>query len=264
MFPKEHGAWNVLWVSLVAGWLTLGSWNGAALSVSCFFVLGFILRAPLNVWRQWRVADPAKATQALGIFLLECVAFLLSGWWFWAASPPTAIRWVLLGVIPLGAAMAGFYLWKKSLRFFWAEALGFLGLPLLVPVIYLCGPQGSNDKALWLYALFAGQSLLALTYVKVRQGWLAASRNGVAIGGARRWRDGRRTVALHGLFVLGILACPHGGGWLALGPLVAFLRALGGVSQGRPGLPIMKLGLLEMAHSLVYMILTLFTWKAFL
>jgi len=247
MIPKEHGAWNVLFISITAGWLALGGWNPAALAITVLFILGFVLRAPLSVWRQWRLANPGLARLGLATFSAELVLFAVSGRVFWALSPPEALRWVLLGAIPIGFGMAGLYLRFKNLRFLWAEVLGFLGLTLLVPVVYLCGEGATRDKALWLYALFAGQSVLALTYVKVRQGWLASSRKGGTIDGAARWRDGGRTLAYHGLFVLGILACPHGGGWLALGPLAAFLRASGGISKGRPGLPIMKLGLQEMA-----------------
>jgi hypothetical protein len=263
MLPKEHGAWNILSVSAAAGWLARGAWDPAALAATLFFLLGFILRAPLGTWRQYRAVDPPRARKALLAFLVGSVLCAASFAAFWVLAPPSALRWMLFGAVPLGLLLGILYLWKRTLRFLAAEVLGFLGLSLLVPVLYLCAPGSEGGKAAWLYSLFAGQGLLALSYVRVRRDWfLAAKRGEPAPMGAARWRRGFWTLQLHALFVLGILGCPHGGGLLAVAPTLSFFRALSGVALGRPDLPIMRLGQGEMVHSLLYMLVALFAWQA--
>ena len=67
MIPKEHGAWNALLVCLFAGWFCLGEWNGAALAAISIWLCVFVLRAPLNLARQYRLLDPPKARRPLWI-----------------------------------------------------------------------------------------------------------------------------------------------------------------------------------------------------
>lgn len=50
--------------------------------------------------------------------------------------------------------------------------------------------------------------------------------------------------------------------WLwGLGPLYAGIKAGIGLGWGKPNLPIMQLGIREMFHSLIYMVIAVCAWK---
>ncbi len=262
MLPKEHGAWNALLVSLFAGWIILGEWNIAALAASFFWISGFILRGPFSTYCQYKKADPLKSRLALGFAVFLVATLVLSGLVFYQTAPVADIRLVESLAIPLGAVIFVLTVFHRSLRFLAAEIFGFAGICLLVPTLFLTIPKADPTKALWLYAFFAGYFILSLFYVKTRQGWLAQSRKGVNLNWAQRLSKGWIMVLIHFLLVLIIVWLAPSRLWF-LGPLYAGFRVLTGVLWGKMGLPIMKLGVREMIHSLVFTVIVLVTWKVF-
>lgn len=262
MLPKEHGAWNALIVCLAAGWALLAGWNATALAATLFWLSGFILRAPISTARQYRVADPPRARRALGFSVLLLAVLLLSGFYFGEKAPPRELRLVFLAATPIGILLVILAWVKRTLRFLPAEILGFAGVALAVPVLYLTRPGAGEAKALLLYGLFAGYFMAALLYVRVRQEWLRRSRNGEGFALGRRLADGKWALALHLLFPAVVLMATGGGWWTA--PLYALLRAVAGLIKGRPELPLMKLGVREMLHSIVFtgLVLTAFYFSA--
>lgn len=262
MLPKEHGAWNALIACLAAGWILLAGWNATALAATLFWLSGFILRAPISTARQYRAADPPRARRALGFCFFLLAVLLLSGFYFAENTPPGELRLVFLAATPIGILLVAMAWVKRTLRFLPAEILGFAGVSLVVPVLYLTRPGAGKGKALLLYGLFAGYFITALLYVRVRQEWLRRSRNGEKFGWRRRMADGKWVLALHLLFPAGVLMAAGGGWWTA--PLYASLRASAGLFKGRPELPLMKLGLREMLHSIAFtgLVLTAFYLSA--
>jgi hypothetical protein len=263
LLPKEHGAWNALLVCLAAGWVLLGEWNGAAFAASLFWISGFSLRAPLSTFRQYQKADSAKARGALLVFLIFLLTLFLSGYWFWKEAPEVCFKWVLRAGIPLGLWISFLSVWKRNLRFLWAEIPGFAGLCLLTPAIYLTKPTANEQRALLIYFLFAVYFILALFYVKVRQKWVAETRKGPEISREDRFWDGRWVILFHVFFLVMIVVAAVPAYGMSLGPLYALGRAWTGLKWGKPDLPLMKLGIQEMGHSIAFMILTVAAWKIF-
>lgn len=262
MLPKEHGAWNALLVSLMAGWVALGHWNVPVLAVSFFWLSGFILRAPLTSYRQYRKADPTKARQAAGVSLFWLVVLIFSGIVFYLTAPGKDIRIVCLAAVPLGTVIFILAAVRRSLRFFEAELLGFAGICLAAPVIYLSSPLYDAMKVLWFYALICGYFILALFYVKVRQSWVAQTRLGFRLTLSQGYSRGGFVFLLHVLYIVGVLTTAPSWLW-CLGPLYGGIKAGIGLGWGKHNLPIMKLGVREMIHSLVYTVIAVCTWKFF-
>jgi hypothetical protein len=262
LLPKEHGAWNALLVSLVVGWMALGQWNVAALAVSILWFSGFVLRAPLTTYRQYRKADPPKARRALGVSVFWLVVLILSGLVFYLTAPGNDIRIVCFTAAPLGTVIFILAAIRRSLRFFEAELLGFIAICLAAPVIYLSSPLNDTIKALWLYVLIGGYFILALLYIKVRQSWVARARRGFQLTVSQRRSQGFFVFLLHGFYIGGVVAMAPSWLW-GFGPLYAGIKAGMGLSWGKPNLPIMQLGIREMFHSLIYMMIAFCTWKFF-
>ncbi len=163
----------------------------------------------------------------------------------------------------MGLWISAWAAWKRNLRFLWVEVPGFAGLCLLTPVLYLAQPAGNIRKALLLYGLFGGYFILSLFYVKVRQKLAAHSTTKPNLAPEDRSWEGRGALLSHVAFVVLALIAAGPAHGLTLGPLYALIRVWMGLKWGRPNLPLMKLGVREMIHSLVFAGLILGFWKMF-
>ena len=248
-------------VSLAAGWATLGPWNEAAFAASLLWLSAFTLRAPLSTMRQYRVADPPKALKALGFSLLLSVIFAGSVWVFWTQAPRAAQQLFLLAAAPLGFFVFTLALFRRSLRFLLAELLGFAFLCLSAPILYLTGPSAPIEAALFLYITLAGYFLISLFYVRVRLEWLRRFRDGLNRTLTQRFWDLRFVLMAGVLWTLSFFFFPTAEPWLALAPLYAIGRILTGILWGKANLPMMRLGLREMFHSIVFLFLVLTVWR---
>ncbi len=261
MFPKEHGAWNVLLVSLAAGWLTLGHWTGPAFAATLIWFSAFILRAPLSTARQYRIADPPKAKRALVFSLLLAVIFTGSVWFFWNQAPRESQQLFLLAAAPLGSLLFVLALVRRSLRILWAELLGFAFLTLGAPVLYLTGPSASFEAACLLYIMLAGYFIISIFYVRIRLAWWHGYRAGENRTSFQRMGDLKWVLAAGALWVIVVFNFPGAGPWQAAAPLAALGRILAGALTGRTDLPMMRLGLREAGQSIVFLVLALVGWK---
>jgi hypothetical protein len=259
MIPKEHGAWNVLGVALALGWACLGSFNLTALDATLLWLCGFTLRAPLQTWRQYCVADARRARLALGWALALILTAGCAGWDFILRAPGPCKALALGAGMPLGAVLLILTLLRRNLRHPIIETLGFLGLCLLAPVLVLTGPPMNSQKILWLSCLLAAYFLLGLGYVKLRQGWLARSRSGETWDWPKKLREGKGVLLGHLALVLVAAWWAPTWGW-TLASAWGLLRAWGGVGWGKSNLPLMKLGLREMGHSILFSCLLFLAW----
>ena len=151
--------------------MALAGWNPAAVAASLFWFSAFILRGPLSVARQYRLADPRRSRRAWGYALALFVILVLSVVLFFQTAPPKAALAVGAGALPLGFLLSLFAFYQRTLRFLAVEMGGFAGLCLLSPVIYLTRDDANWNRGLLIYVLFGGYFLLALLYVRVRLGW---------------------------------------------------------------------------------------------
>ncbi len=260
MFPKEHGAWNALLVSLAAGWFALGEWNDAAFFASLFWLSGFTARAPFSTARQYWKADPPKAYRAVFFFLILFFVFFVSGCLFLANAPLEDINLATQWGLPIGSLIFILVAGKKNLRHWGIEVIGFTGLTLLTPVLYLSKPSAGLTKAYLLFMIFGGYFILAVFYVKVRQAWVAMARTGKVLRMKQRAWDGSAIFLVHVMFVAIVLAVSRIHLGMAAGPLYALARTFAGLMWGKPHLPLMKLGMREMIHSIIYTVVVFYFW----
>ncbi len=262
MLPKEHGAWNALGLSFLAGWAALGIWSFPGAMICLFWGAGFLLRGPISIIRQYQKADPPRARRArvyLGFLLLVLGS---SGPLFMITAPQADRYWVLGFGFPVGILVLILSVLRRNLRSILPEVFGFAGLCALAPAIYLSAPQTDLSKAGWIYGSVAGYFVLALFYVKVRQKWLALFRQGHELSPKERLAQGWRLVAPYALWAV-VIHHSFPVSWVLLSvPAFAVTRVLGGLLWGQMSLPLMKLGVREMTLSFFYLFLVLWTLKS--
>jgi hypothetical protein len=267
LFPKEHGAWNALLVSLIAGWWTLEGPSPATGAAALLWSAAFVLKTPLSTARQYRVADPSKAAGALGFSFFLASLLLGSAWVFWKQAPSLASNLVLGSAVPTGLLLFILYFVKRTLRFLFAEVLGFLGLCGVAPVLYLTRADAVPEKAVLLFLLIGGYFLLGLLYVRVRFEWMARAKAGERRKQGERRKYPRGFLDIWGVLILGaiwvaaVLFFPGASSWQAVAPLYALARMTAGALWGEKLIHPMTLGMREMVHSIVFLVLVLAVWN---
>jgi hypothetical protein len=266
LFPKEHGAWNALLISLAAGWWTLGTSGPAAFAVTFLWLCAFTLKAPLSTFRQYRRADPSKAAKA-GAWAFFLAGLLVhSAWTYWKEAPPEASRLILMAALPVGLLLFILYFLRGNLRFLFAESLGFLGLCLVAPALYLSIPAVPWDKAGLLYLLFGGYFLLGLLYVRVRFEWMDRAKAGERRKVGERRKFSRSFLDIWGVLILSsawaatVFFFPGSSAWQVTAPLYALARMVAGALWGERLIQPMTLGMREMVHSIIFLALAMATW----
>lgn len=263
MFPKEHGAWNALILSMAVGWTWLGHFDVAALWASLAWSAGFLSQRPFRLTIQYHKADKSKAKKALFLFLIEAAVALIAGFFFLREASEPSRRWALEVAFPLAATLGLLFLWRRTLRFLAAELLGFVFLCLLAPILGLNVPDIGEEKALWLFFLLSGYFLTTVFYVRLRRKWFLASREKPRLPFPMRLKEGWRLIILQILFLGVAFFCPHGKALVILGAAESFLKTTLGLLAGKPSLPLMKLGLREMIYSLLFALLIGAAFKNF-
>ena len=225
----------MLGAALVLGWACPGFVQPCGPGRDPALALRFYLKvAPSNLG-QYRVADARRSRLAMGWALALILTADCAGWDFILRSPGPSKALALGAGIPLGAVLLALSLVRRNLRHLAIEALGFLGLCLLAPVLVLTGPPVNSQKITWMYCLLAAYFVLGLGYVKLRQGWLARSRAGESWDGAKRLREGKGVLLGHLALVLVTACWAPTWGW-TLAPAWGLLRALGGIGWSKQAL----------------------------
>jgi len=174
--------------------------------------------------------------------------------------PPSARGLLIEAGLPLGGILLILVLWKRNLRFYLAEVLAFLGFTLAVPVLYLCDDSHVLSTAFWLWGLFGGYFLLGLAGVKIRQKWLEGSRQGRWLSPGDRFSQGWWVILLYAVWVEALGDASGGKLVLMAAPLYAAFKALISLVWGRSNTPMMRLGLWEMGHSILFTAIWAWTW----
>lgn len=232
----------------------MARWDCAALAVSLFWISSFILRAPLSTARQYRIANPPTARKALAFSLFLVIVLALTGTYFWLNDPVPRSKWIFLASLPLGIGLMIRSWVEKNMRAILVEMLGFAGICLIVPILYYFNSGADDSRPFLLYILFAGYFLLSLLYIKIRQGWLRRCKRNEQLGFKARIWEGKWILLFNLVFTYLVFTWP-GAGLCWVAPFFALLRLFVGLTVGRMALPIMKLGLREMAHSILFLAL---------
>ncbi len=241
------------------GWACQGAFCLAGLDATLLWFSGFILRAPIQTWLQYRRVDKGRSRLALGWAFVLVLTAACAGLDFWMRAPGMAKTLAVEAGFPLGLALLTLAFIKRNLRHWLIEALGFTGLGLLTPVLALMATKPNLPKIIWLSSLLTAYFILSIGYVKLRQNWLARSRKGERWDALKRFGEGKWILLFHIVFLLIAVFGAPGWAW-GLAPGWAFLRVLAGVSYGKTSLPLMKLGMREMAHSAVFALLLMGAW----
>jgi YwiC-like protein len=254
VWPREHGAWGMLFVPLATGG-ALGLMAGGAgmpllILVVAAFAL-FCLRTPVeSMWG----ASPIKAhsdnewqlvTSYLVVFAVFAIA-ALAGLFSLGYSRGLA----LIGAVSASMFVAQTVirsLWKPGRM--WAQMLGAIGLTSTAAAAYFVTTGQLDRRALALWAanwIFAGNQI---HFVQVR---LHASKLGTfsekfKLGG--KFFDGQFAMWL----ALGLAWYFH---WLPALALIAFvpvfLRGLAWFFRGQQPLSLKRLGFTELAHAIAF------------
>lgn len=252
-FPREHGSWFMLLVPCAAGMVAAGqvSLPGAlfVLTATAFF----LARQPLLLlFRKGRESAQTRWS-----------------WQFWLAAwglvtglgmAALLLRYGRVPLLPLasvGLALLLYEVWRwrrsprPDLR---TELLAALGMASSAPGAYVAEVGVWTQQAAVVWALSALYFTAAVFYVNLMLAW----RKQDPRSQGDRWRLGGTTLWAHLTAVAGSLALSLAGEAPLLVPLAylpALTKALWQVSLGGRQTSFKRLGLMEAAHSLVFLAL---------
>ena len=252
--PREHGAWAMFLVSLFVGWLVAGQWNiqGVVYALSATGI--FLARHPLGlVLKAWRRRKPLERSLTIwaGIYL----AFSgLGGIWLVTLGQ----RAQLLALIPLVGLLLMAYLsqvMRRKESSILGELTGIAGLVLNAPAAYYAatGHFDATAGGLWAIHLLYFSGSVFYIKLKVRE----QTRREAPSQLSQRLIAGRACLTYQTL-ALSIVALLASLRWMpALMPLALVpvtIKAIVGALrwQDRRSLSLIRLGLIEVAHSLLF------------
>lgn len=259
VWPREHGAWGILGISLATG-AAAGMTHGRhPISLLLFMVAAlslFCLRTPLeSLLGNTRLCnatmraqtDSERRSASRAVIVFSAIALLAAAGLFWGGQN--------LGLLAL-AAMAGYlYMVQGMLRKLGrsarmaAQLVGAVGLTSSAAGAYyvMTGQFSRTAFSLWLMNwVFAGNQI---HFVQVR---IHSAR---LLGRTTRLARGRVFLAFQLLMILALAWCWRQGllSGLALGAFVPiFVRGVAWFLRPPGPLDIRRLGLSELAHALVF------------
>ncbi|MBI2302788.1 MAG: YwiC-like family protein [Armatimonadetes bacterium] len=249
--PKEHGAWGMLFLPLLAGLAAPERWHPAALVVVVMVFFAYAARAPLETLARNRAHRPSRVWLAgYAGLALACALGLVLGWhraqWLW----------LLTAILPALLVSLAFASSRRS-RAVANELLGALLLPVSAAVGYAVMADRVDRGALDLWLPFALYNGATLPYVRT---WIMCRRAGKSEefqAAADRARRGAVLALLAAdLAAVALVAA----GWWPWAVLAAFglatVRTVAGLRlAGRVEVPVNRLGWTEMACSAAFTVL---------
>ena len=247
--PKEHGAWAMLYVPLVAGASVAGgfSWRVVLIALAMTFI--FIARESLLAW--WRTrrrgSDGRESLRVMLVYLglagASSAPLILISHLFWL-TPLGLAAIALLGVNAEQGA-------RREDRTVTGEMIAILGLTLTAPTVYYVARGQWDEVALWLWALCALYFASSVFYVKLRVHWLNRRKE-------QARRQARVRCALYHTFLLAALLVLAVTGSLNLFALIAFTpvlaRSFSQLIKPTTQLNLRRIGVLEIVYSVVFLV----------
>jgi len=254
--PKEHGAWAMLYVPLVAGALVAASFNLRVVWLFFSTTFLFIARESLLAWWRGRHRGQPQPQAFKSLVIYALLAGL--------CGAPLILVYKLYWLMPMGAATAGLLFYnaeqatRREDRTIAGEVMAILGLTLTAPSTYYVARGAWDATALWLWALCALYFTSSVFYVKLRVHWLN-----------RRKQEQRRqswwrcalyhTALLAGLVIAGV------SGNLSLLVLLAFAPVLGRsfwhLAKPAERINLKRIGMTEIVYSLVFLVFITLTLR---
>ena len=254
--PREHGAWVMLYVPLIAGVLVAWSFSFRVLLFALSATFLFIARESLiSWWRAYRRAERrVEALQRLGIYLslagLSIAPLILADRLF--VLVPLGLAALLL--LAVNAEMAA----KREDRTILGEILAIAGLTMTAPAANYVAEGTWQPTAIWLWALSALYFASSVFYIKLR----------VNLVNPRKQHELKRVwgscAAYHVLLFISLclLATTEQLNLLALPAFApAMTRASWSLVKASGRLNLKRLGLLEILYSVVFLIFITLTFR---
>jgi len=254
--PKEHGAWAMLYVPMLAGVLVAGAFPLSVLLLTLSATSVFIGRGPLLAWlRARRRRKESGGLRDLALGYIAC-AFVFGA--------PLIFVYRLFWLLVLGL-LTIILLWINSAlaaqgrdRGVAGEIFAISGLALGAPAAYYAASGRLGTAALWLWVLSVLYFTSSVFYVKMRV--LSSNRRRVeAYRGARLY-----CASYHALLFVGLIALAALGNFnllilMAFAPALAralfyFVRPMGPLSLKR-------IGVQEIVYSAIFLILVALTLR---
>ena len=249
--PREHGAWAMLYVPFVIGWLVAGTSSLRLLFLALSVTFVFIAREPLLVW--WRGQSRSQWDQEA--FQVSLV-YLLLGALF---GVPLLLIYKLSWFIPIGSIGAILLTLNarqavtRRDRTIGGEMIAIVGLTITAPAAFYAARGTLDVTALWLWALCAVYFASSVFYVKLRVSAINPRPE-------ESRRHTRRRCAIYHAFLLVLLLSLALTGDLSAFALIAFApvlaRSFWYLARPARHISLRKVGVLEIVYSVVFLIFT--------
>jgi len=247
--PKEHGAWAMLYVPLVAGALVAGEFNLRVVWLCLSTTFLFIARESLLVW--WRARHRGQSQpQAFKTLLIYTALAGLFG-------APLVLVYKLYWLMLMAAATAGLLIFnavqatRREDRTITGEVLAILGMTLTAPATSYAARGAWMVEALWLWALCALYFTSSVFYVKLRVHWMNRRK-------PEQRQQAWRRCAIYHTGLLAVLVITALTGNLSLLVLAAFAPVLGRsfwhLAKPVERLNLKRIGVTEIVYSLVFLV----------
>ena len=257
--PAEHGAWGMLIVPTLSAAAVSGAWN-VPVALCAALALGlFVLRGSADQQGGWRALRQAEHV-ALALVLLAMAGALVL---VYGRTQLMAVAAAGIALYALQQAMARAHneahTEKRSLS---AELAGVVLLSLAAPAAWISARGRLELAGAQVWALNVLFFVGGVLYVKYRVRGLLAHRE---FSGWQERLAFAWPVFLYHFLLLTFLAASIFQRELSAAVLLAFapgiLRASGLMFQLGERFPIKRLGWMEMAHSVVFAVLLVMTYR---
>ena len=248
-WPKEHGAWAMLYVPLVIGTLVAEGERRPVLWLSTAVTFLFIARESVLAW--WRARRRGReAASARALMLIYLALALVFG-------APLLLDYRLFGLIPLaiGAAVLLLVNAEQAARLedrtILGELLAILGLTMTAPAAHYVIRREWEAMAFGLWGVSALYFVSSVFYVKLR---LSAAYG----RSPEQCAQARRRCALYHAFLivalLGLALTHRMGVFLTIAFAPALGRALRHIVRPAERVDLRRVGIAEIVNALVFLI----------
>jgi len=258
VIPRQHGAWSVLLLSFALGVGGLGRFGTQALLLLVAVALGFVARHAVGAYLKLSRNGRRNGQVLVSAGVCAFAAGLSGGAVLVCYDRPLMLP--LGGVLLAFGGVSTLLEWKRRDRSVWGELANMLGLSLVTPLAAYAttGTLTSATFGLWVVsALFFCSSVFHVRY-------LVRGRIGKA-GLGFRLRVGAWSVLFHlgaaaATLALGLAGAVPVWTWVAMAPNAG--KAIWAVAHYHPApAPIRRIGLVELAHALVFVLLVVAVFR---